>query len=37
MTKAYIVPTLVAGLLILTVGVGLFFANKLHVTSFAEA
>ncbi len=35
--KAYIIPTLVAGLLILAVGVGLFFANKSRVTSFVEA
>ena len=35
--KAYIMPTLVAGLLILAVGVGIFFANKSRVTSFAEA
>ena len=37
MAKAYIMPTLVAGLLILAVGVGIFFANKSRVTSFAEA
>lgn len=37
MAKAYIIPTLVAGLLILAVGVGIFFANKSRVTSFAEA
>lgn len=35
--RAYIIPTLVAGLLILAVGVGIFFANKSRVTSFAEA
>lgn len=37
MAKAYIFPTLIAGLLILAVGVGIFFANKSRVTNFAEA
>jgi len=37
MAKAYIMPALAAGLLILAVGVGIFFANKSRVTSFAEA
>lgn len=37
MARAYIIPTLVAGLLILAVGVGIFFANKSRITSFAEA
>ncbi len=37
MAKAYIIPTLVTGILILTVGVGIFFANKARVTSFVEA
>lgn len=37
MAKAYITPTLVAGVLILAVGVGIFFTNKSRVTSFAEA
>jgi len=35
--KAYITPTLVAGLFILAVGVGIFFANKSRIGSFAEA
>ncbi len=35
--KAYIVPTLVAGILILAVGTGIFYANKTRVTSFVEA
>ncbi|GAB5531557.1 MAG: hypothetical protein Roseis3KO_33340 [Roseivirga sp.] len=35
--KAYVLPTLVAGILILAVGVGIFFTNKSRVTSFAEA
>ena len=37
MAKAYIIPTLVAGILLLTVGVGIFFANKSRVTSFEKA
>lgn len=37
MAKAYIIPTLVVGLLIMAVGVGIFFTNKSRVTSFAEA
>ena len=37
MAKAYIIPTLVAGLLILAVGVGIFFTNKARVSSFEEA
>ncbi len=35
--KAFIYPTLVCGLLLLAVGVGIFFANKSRITSFAEA
>lgn len=35
--KAYIVPTLVAGALLLAVGVGIFFTNKARVSSFTEA
>ena len=35
--KAYIIPTLVAGILLLAVGLGIFFTNKSRVTSFAEA
>ncbi|NER16094.1 hypothetical protein [Spongiivirga citrea] len=35
--KAYIIPTLVAGVLLLAVGLGIFFTNKSRVTSFAEA
>jgi len=37
MAKSYVLPTLIAGLLILAVGVGIFFANKSRITSFAEA
>lgn len=35
LAKAYIVPTLVAGLLTLTIGLGLVLTNKSRVTSFA--
>ncbi|MBO6518282.1 MAG: hypothetical protein JJ975_17230 [Bacteroidia bacterium] len=34
--KAYIYPTLVAGLLLLMVGFGIFFTNHARVTSFAN-
>lgn len=34
--KAYIVPTIVAGALILTVGIGIFIANKSRTTSFVK-
>ncbi len=37
LAKAYIVPTLVAGILLLVVGVGIFFTNKSRVTSFETA
>ncbi|MEL7146844.1 MAG: hypothetical protein AAFO69_10780 [Bacteroidota bacterium] len=32
--KAFIIPTLVAGLLLLTVGLGIFFTNKSRISSF---
>lgn len=35
--KAFIYPTLVAGVLLLTIGLGLFFLNKSRVTSFVTA
>ena len=35
--RAYIYPTMVAGILLLAVGVGIFYANKQRVTSFTEA
>ena len=35
--KAYIYPTLVAGALLLAVGIGIFFTNKSRVTSFEVA
>lgn len=34
MARAYIIPTLVAGLLLVTIGLGLFFTNKSRVTQF---
>ena len=37
MAKAYIFPMLVAGILILAVGLGIFFTNKSRVTSFTTA
>ncbi|MEN8825658.1 MAG: hypothetical protein ABF273_04805 [Wenyingzhuangia sp.] len=35
--KAYIIPMLVAGALLLTIGVGLFFTNKSRITQFEMA
>ena len=37
MAKAYIIPTLVAGALLLIIGLGLFFTNKARVTQFETA
>ena len=37
MAKAYIIPTLVAGALLLIIGFGLFFTNKSRVASFPTA
>ena len=37
MAKAYIIPTLVAGTLLLTIGFGLFFTNKSRITEFETA
>lgn len=37
LAKAYVVPTLITGLFLLAVGVGIFFTNKSRVTSFEEA
>lgn len=37
MAKAYIIPTLVAGALLLTIGLGLFFTNKSRITQFETA
>lgn len=36
LAKAYIIPTAVAGSLLLIIGVGLVYANKTRVTSFEE-
>lgn len=36
MAKAYIFPTLVAGSLLLIIGLGLFFTNKSRVTQFEK-
>lgn len=35
--KAFIVPMLVAGTLLLAIGLGIFFANKSRITSFTNA
>jgi hypothetical protein len=35
LAKAYIIPTVVAGVLLLTIGLGLFFTNKSRISSFA--
>lgn len=37
MARAYIIPTLVAGLLLITIGLGLFFTNKSRITQFETA
>jgi len=37
MAKAYIIPTLVAGVLLLIIGLGLFFTNKSRITQFETA
>lgn len=34
MAKAYIIPTLVAGVLLITIGLGLFFTNKSRIKQF---
>jgi hypothetical protein len=34
MAKAYIIPTLVAGVVLLIIGIGLFFTNKSRITQF---
>ncbi|WP_452226057.1 hypothetical protein [Lacinutrix cladophorae] len=35
--KAYIIPTLIAGVLLLIIGLGLFFTNKSRITAFETA
>lgn len=37
LAKAYIIPTLVGGLLLMTIGLGLFFTNKSRITQFENA
>lgn len=37
MARAYIIPTLVAGALLTTIGLGLFFTNKSRLTKFETA
>lgn len=37
LAKAYIVPTLVAGILLMTIGIGLFYTNKTRITNFKTA
>lgn len=37
LAKAYIIPTLVAGVLLTIIGLGLFFTNKSRITQFKKA
>ncbi|WP_300024136.1 hypothetical protein [uncultured Maribacter sp.] len=37
MARAYIIPTLVAGCLLLIIGLGLFFTNRSRITQFEKA
>ena len=37
MARAYIIPTLVAGSLLMTIGLGLFFTNRSRITQFEVA
>ena len=37
LAKAYIIPTLIAGALLLIIGFGLFFTNKSRITQFEKA
>lgn len=37
LAKAYIIPTLLAGLLLMTIGLGLFYTNKSRITQFEKA
>lgn len=37
LAKAYVIPTLVAGLLLVIIGAGLFFTNKSRITQFETA
>ena len=36
LAKAYIIPTLVAGLLLMTIGLGLFYTNKTRIKEFEK-
>jgi len=37
LAKAYIIPTAVAGILLMTIGIGLFYTNKTRITAFKTA
>lgn len=37
LAKAYIIPTMVAGALLMIIGFGLFFTNKARITQFEES
>ena len=37
LAKAYTIPTLVAGLLLMTIGLGLFYTNKSRIKQFEKA
>lgn len=37
LAQAYIIPALVAGILLLAIGLGLYFTNKSRISSFPEA
>lgn len=37
MAKAYIIPTLIAGVMLMIIGFGLFFTNKARVSQFEKA
>ena len=37
LARAYIIPTLVAGLLLMTIGFGLFYTNKSRIAQFEKA
>ena len=34
LAKAYIVPTMIAGVLLIIIGIGLFYTNKVRITQF---
>lgn len=37
LAKAYVIPILVVGVLLMTIGFGLFFTNKARITQFEQA